>query len=106
MIRPETEGNNLFYCAFIVVVENTSKCVEIRKKNWEIRKKSGRLGDFNKNRENPELSWRVGKCGTLLRAFLLKKLKSSFQDSWQNIIFQLQQITTSANVFQNQGIWL
>ena len=32
MIRPETEGNNLFYCAFIVVVENTSKCVEIRKK--------------------------------------------------------------------------
>lgn len=99
MIRPETEGNNLFYCAFIVVVENTSKCVEIRKKNWEIRKKSGRT-------ENPELSWRVGRCGTLLQAFLLKKLKSSFQDSWQNIIFQLQQITTSANVFQNQGIWL
>ena len=52
MIRPETEGNNLFYCAFIVVVENTSKCVEIRKKNREIRKKSGRLGDFNKNRES------------------------------------------------------
>ena len=88
MIRPETEGNSLFYCAFIVVVENTSKCVEIRKKNWEIRKKSGRLGDFNKNRENPELSWRVGRSGTLLKAFL-----------------QLQQMTTSVNVFQNQGIW-
>ena len=43
MIRPETEGNNLFYCAFIVVVENTSKCVEIRKK---------KIGRLEKNLED------------------------------------------------------